>query len=255
MIRYGRPKRKFRFMRYRYLLAVLLPMCAYSPATADTILSTLPLWDGSSTVCCFPETPTIGQTITVPSSDSILESFSFELNLPSQLTFAGYVYAWDNSPANLDGTGGQVATGPRLFQSAPVTIGGTGGFELVTIDTGGLPLLANQEYVLFISTSEFGGPSGGGQIGAQPYFTPDWYSGGMFVFNNDNDSTHWTTPRPGSGWVPYFIPNNGDLAFQAQFTSVPEPSAASSAFGVLCAFCLANKWRSLRLSKMPVKKT
>jgi hypothetical protein len=220
---------------FRLVQLILLAGCA---AKASTVIDTVPAWDGVSSIQAFGSsaTPTFGNTVTVPLRDSILQSFSFEINLPSSITFAGYVYAWDSLPPNIDGSGGTTATGARLFQSAPTHTAGTGAFELITFVTYGLPLIPGAQYVLFASTSEFSNSPGSGLWGAQAYFTPDWYSGGAFVFNNNNDSSLWTTSYPTGGWVGSFIPNGGDLAFRAEFSSVPEPGTGLGALGaLLCA--------------------
>jgi hypothetical protein len=83
-------------------------------ALAGTMISTLSAWDGSSSMPEFGAfgKPTMGQTVTVPMNDTVLQSFSFELNLPASTTFAACVYEWDDRPPdNINGTGGTVAMG------------------------------------------------------------------------------------------------------------------------------------------------
>jgi hypothetical protein len=219
-------------------------------ALADSVINTLSAWDGSSSMPGFGAfgTPTMGQTVTVPMNDTVLQSFSFELNLPASTTFASYVYEWDDRPPDyINGTGGTVAMGSRLFRSAPTNTSGSGAFEQITFYTGGLSLIAGGHYVLFVSTSEFPDSLGGGPIAAQAYFTPDWYSGGMFVFNNNDDPSQWTVPygpANGNSWVGSFIPNMGDLAFQAQFSGVPEPATFWTSLSLLIFILLTRQRKS-----------
>ena len=223
---------------FRVVQLILVAGCV---AKGSTVINTIPAWNGVSSIQAFGSsaTPTFGNTIAVPLTDSILDSFSFEISLPSSISFAGYVYAWDDRPPNVDGSGGTTAIGDRLFQSAPTHTAGTGAFELITFVTYGLPLIPGAQYVLFASTSEYSNPSGSGLWGAQAYFTPDWYAGGAFVFNNNNDSSLWTASYPTGGWVGSFIPNGGDLAFRAEFSSVPEPGTGLGPLAALLCVVLS----------------
>ena len=94
-----------------------------------------------------------GQTFTVTGPETQLDGFSFlyeaRLDLaPDFIDSAAYVIAWDGSEA----------VGPALFVGAPVSStnnGGDGGFEFFTFNTGGAPLVADIEYVAFLSQSQF----------------------------------------------------------------------------------------------------
>lgn len=68
----------------RRLIAVMMLWMAASGSHADTVITTLPDWNGSLSVSSFgyPNTATYGQTITAPLVDTVLTSFSFEMNLP-----------------------------------------------------------------------------------------------------------------------------------------------------------------------------
>lgn len=146
-----------------------------------------------------PNTASYGQVITADALHAKLSSFSFEMNLPSTVAMRGEVYAWD----------GTKATGPALFESSPVSTSGSGNFELITFNAGGVALTPGQKYVLFASTSrDQAGHSG---TGSWQYFNGDFYSGGSFVFlNNGGAPSQWTT----STWTQ---DSTKDLAFQARF--------------------------------------
>jgi hypothetical protein len=187
------------------LLALCLGCCL---ALADTIIDTTPSWDGTSGIGVYgdsPWTPTCGQTVTVPLTDTVLKSYTFQMWLDPTVIFRGEVYAWD----------GAEATGSGLWESLPMHTSANLAFEPVSFNTGGLPLAAGQQYVLFATTSEDPG-SGHGLWG---FTFADVYSGGGFAFLNA-DASHWTT----GAWTQYV---GNDLAFRADFgpagPQVPEP--------------------------------
>ena len=223
----------------RRLIAVMILWMAPSAGHAYTVITTLPDWNGSLSIGMFgyPNTATYGETITALSVDTLLTSFSFEMNLPgkasgqpSNTLFKGYVYAWD----------GDSASGAQLFAS-PVIDKSTNGFELITFDTGGITLTSGATYVLFASTSGLQG------AGLGTWGRPDGnvYSGGEFVFlNNGSDASLWTT----SPWLKGDLGPGGDLAFKATFSSrpnsVPEPTSL-----VLLSVVLAGVVASCRRGK------
>jgi hypothetical protein len=179
-----------------------------------TILDTQPGWNGTSiAVLPFgePNTATLGQTFTV-GADNILQEFNFWHGFkslggpPLSLDFAGYVMAWD----------GAKATGTILYGSSMQTITGT-GTQRFTFDTGNLPLVSGEEYVAFLSASNFfDGSAAQTEIGGMPQ--SDTYAGGKYVFqNNGSDTSFWTTQSWGSL-------GGNDVAFVANFV-VPEPAS------------------------------
>jgi hypothetical protein len=191
-----------------------------------TVINTAPFWDGTYDVAGFGNRDGIfgdvvtnfGQTITVP-KDNVLDSFSFYMNLPSSLTFSGYVFRWNGSSA----------TGPQLFKSvATTTKGGFNPapiFEHITFNTGGLALTAGQ-YVLFASPAEYKPVVGFGVWGGIP---SDVYSGGAFVVNGAETSSEWTS-------TPWFV-QDMDLAFDATF-AVPEPGTFVALTAALLSLAL-----------------
>jgi hypothetical protein len=161
---------------------------------------------------------TFGQTITVPVSDPVLDSFAFTfvcLDLP-EWDFSAYVMGWSGSKAS----------GSVLWKSDPQVMNYTGN-QTFAFDTGGLPLTAGGQYVLFLSVSEFSSGGDAPAFGRMPRWNlyPDPYDGGRIVFlDNGNDTSLWTTQT----WslLPSPYPVSADLGFQASFSPVPVPGAA-----------------------------
>jgi hypothetical protein len=187
-------------------------------------------WDGSSFISSFgiPDTQTYGQTVTVPLGMPVLQSFAFEMQLPTALAFRGEVYAWD----------GTRAAGPNLFESGVTSTTDGGVFQLITFNTGGITLVPGGVYVLFASSSrDNSGHSGGGMWGVTQF--DDAYAGGTSVYiNNGSDTTQWMSEAWGG--VP------GDLAFQATFVSgsgVPEPSTTLPLASALIGLAVASRRR------------
>lgn len=205
-------------------LPALFAGCLLGFNANATILTAQPTWNGSSTFWNpFGEsnTATYGQTFTVAGPDTVLDQFSFwyddSLNSDT-VDFAAYLYAWDGSKA----------TGSALYTSSSVSTtnnGGLGGVERFDFVTGGIQLVAGQQYVAFTSASLFfDGLQGTAVAGGNG---SDGYAGGSFVYmNNGSDTSQWTT----FGWS---TGGGIDTAFEAVFRSqaVPEPAA-------LALFCL-----------------
>ena len=191
--------------------ALMVLFCA--AASAQLSINTIPGWDGTSFISSFgvTNTATYGENITVPGGSSALNSFSFEIgHCNASVTFRGSVYAWD----------GNKATGPSLYESAPMTIAAGPTFQLVTFNTGGLSLPAGN-YVLFASTSQdqTSAPTSACQWGAVNNNTA--YAGGQFVYiNNGPNVGQWTT----NTWSAIAE----DLAFRVDGLALP-PSGAAGA--------------------------
>jgi hypothetical protein len=201
-------------MNMRRLLSVaaaaLAVACAVQSASALTTIDTTPSWNGYSYIYPFghPDTATYGQTVTAPSVDTRLDSFSFYMDLDPSVVFRGYVYAWD----------GAKATGPALYTSADTAGPGAGAFYEVAFNTGGVNLTGGNAYVLFCSVSGIAGQQVGGSWGY--IWDSNAYPGGELQYtNNDDDPSLWTSQNWGT-----FI--SGDMAFKATFNSpqvIPEP--------------------------------
>ena len=151
-------------------------------------------------------TSTFGQVITVPDSEDILSGFSFAINLPATDYFQAGVYAWN-------GTG---ATGPALYTSPATATSGSGTFETMAFDTGGISVTPGGSYVLMATTVDEGG-SGEGTWGL---VVPSDYPAGGFVYAGN------TTPDELTSEPWYTVYESGSsLAFTADFAPVPEPSS------------------------------
>jgi hypothetical protein len=219
-----------------FSLMALLPAIA-GLVYADTVIDTTPSWNGSAPVFSFgpPDTETYGQTITVPLANSVLQSWTFYMELPTATQFQGEVYAWN----------GTMASGPNLFQSALMSTSNPSAFQPITFNTGGLALTPGDTYVLFASSSQGPqSPTGEGEWGFIPRGSV--YAGGAFVFiNNGANISQWTS----SAWTTNWEGTGNDLAFKADFGStsaVPEPSARILLATVLCAMVvLALRHRTL----------
>jgi hypothetical protein len=207
-------------MRKFAIGVVALIAASAQPALASSI-STVGSWDGSNFVLQMGEfdTATYGQTFTAP-ADNVLTSFTFYVNdneNPDFLDFAAYVYAWD----------GLKATGPALFTSGGMSTtdnGGAGGFETITVNTGGVTLATGSQYVAFLSASNFFDGIQGTSIWG--YLNADVYAGGGFWFsNNGNNFAALTT----NNWENFVGGGVNDLAFSMEFSPsqvpVPEPTS------------------------------
>lgn len=203
---------------------------------ADTVIDTTPSWNGLTPVFSFGpgQTETYGQTITAPLTDAVLRSWTFYMKQDTAVQFQGEVYAWN----------GTMATGPDLFESALMTTTDSSVFQPITFNTGGLALTPGDTYVLFASSSQGNQtPTLGGGWGFIPRGSV--YAGGAFVFiNNGNDISKWTS----SAWATNWEGTGNDLAFKADFSSVPEPSVRillALALGAL--FVLTRQGRKVSL--------
>lgn len=212
------------------LAAALL---AHPAAAQTTITNTPPLTPPAGVTGVrwgMPTPGTIGQTIVVPTTDNILQSFSYWMstsNNGADLRFTAHVVQWD--PVS------QVAVGPVLFTSGPFVGTGSTGWVRYDFATGGVPLTSGMMYALLLSTA------GVGQAGTEAVqfnllargfgagtYTDTYGPGGLVV-------------KPGSADflnpLPPWDTHPGDLAFEAQFASavgpVPPPSVVPEPSTVL----------------------
>ena len=185
-------------------LAYSLFVChvALSPGQVPAI-DTTPSWNGSENICCFGnngDCATLGQTIIAPPGGATLTSFSFFMNVDPVAVFRGEVYEWNGSRA----------TGAALFESAPMSTPGSGAFHEILFNTGGVPLVGGQSYVLFASVSRDPG-SGSGSWG---FLGAGAYASGDFVYTcNGSDPSLWTSQDWG-------IWGTEDTAFKVTFASI-----------------------------------
>jgi hypothetical protein len=167
--------------------------------------STIDTTPGNTAINAWGPTGTVqyGQVITVPTAESFLNSFGLTFNEDNTFSFHADIAAWN----------GTQAIGPLLFSSAQTTTD-IGAYHTYNINTGGLVLDPGAQYVLFFDA--YGGGTGRGFMKAR---SDNPYSGGMFVYSNNDTSQLTTGP-----WVLY----NGsyDAAFTAEFSAAaPLPSS------------------------------
>jgi hypothetical protein len=207
-------------------------------ALASTTIGNTPPWTPASGITSgfgvsgAPNyfTPNYGQTVTVPATDTVLDSFTFYLDLPTNLIFRGEVYAWNPNmldPNNPYAMGS--ATGPALYESGQMHTTSYGStLQPFTFNTSGIPLTAGAQYVLFITTSrDYAANVAAGitSTGFAGYTPTDTYTGGDWVYLDDGGNTNlWTTV----GWThPALFPtvfSQDDLGFTATF-SPPRPTS------------------------------
>jgi hypothetical protein len=156
-----------------------------------------------------PDTATYAELFTAPSNgDTNLSSFSFYMGSPTvsgNILMGGYIATWAGDHAG------------TLLYSSPSYNYDNAGHEQVTFNTGGLNLQGGQQYVMFLSVSEYYGQSSGetsvsqgGSINGLNGFA--WYN------NEGNFNSLFT-----NSWDNYNA--SPDWAVDLQFGSVPEPSS------------------------------
>jgi hypothetical protein len=159
-----------------------------------------------------PESATYGELFTSPNNgDNNLVSFSFYMGssyAPGNIITGAYIATWTGSMA-----------GTLVYSSEP---GGpinydNLGDEQITINTGGLSLNANTQYVMFLSVSDYYGQSAGLAYASQGTSIAG-LNGFVFSNNAGNFNALFTSPWTGGPLTP-------DWAVNLHF--VPEPASAS----------------------------
>jgi PEP-CTERM motif len=158
-----------------------------------------------------PETATYGELFTSPSNgDNNLSSFSFYMGssfLAGNIITGAYIATWTGTLA-----------GTLLYSAGPINYDNVGD-EQITLNTGGLALNANSQYVMFLSVSNFYGQSAG-----EAYASEGTSITGLngFVYNNNagNFSALFTTAWSGPlspDWAVnlHFVPEPGTLGLIA----------------------------------------
>jgi hypothetical protein len=192
------------FSSTRRALGALLPLVAAlllcSSAVAGTTVSTLGAWDGSNYEDSWGNsaTHTYGQIVTAPGT--VLNSFEFEIAVDADTNACGEVYAWD----------GTKATGPALYESAPITLPGDDTFHPVTFTGVNAPMTPGQQYILFVSVDcdPAPGDASDGIWGLTDDDSAD--SSGTATYFNDDTAADWTT----SDWD-----GNGDIGADFAYTA------------------------------------
>jgi len=160
---------------------------------------------------------TFGEIFTAPDGIRNLSSFSFYTGNPLQsgdIITGAYIATWTGTHA-----------GTLLYQSGQYTYDNTGNEEL-TFNTGGLSVTPGQQYIMFLSTSQFHGESQGEAY--VPAGGTNTYLDGFAYFNNGNGfGLLFSLPWQGYGLSP-------DWAVDIEFNNTPEPpSLAPFGSGIL----------------------
>ncbi len=212
----------------KFTLLVTAAMFLCRTAEADMIVSTIPVWNGSASVCCLggaEGSNAFGETITAPSGSFALTSFTFEIanDHGSNLPFLAYVMSWD----------GNEATGPILYRSSLQTTGAGTAFASYSFALN-VSVTSGKQYIIFASNAEtnfaaFPGNYVTGYLGTSaPNNGLDTYAGGGFRFlATGTPMSFWTT----TPWSFFSGHAGDDIAFSATFTDVPE--AATSILGLV----------------------
>jgi hypothetical protein len=154
-------------------------------------------------------TQTYGEVFTLPNStDTNLSSFSFFMGNPidsGQIITGAYIATWTGSQA-----------GTLLYSSNQINYDNLGNEE-ITVNTGGLTLQSGQQYVMFLSTSNYHGQSAGSTYIVSGNSDPNLH--GFVYYNNGGDfNALFNSSWDGVGLSP-------DWAVDLEFNQVPEPSS------------------------------
>jgi len=214
----------------RYI--IIISICFIPVVSYATIIDNLSSWRGSG-IGNFGEDnsgpntdsavyATYGQTFKLHATDDkILQSIRFYVddnNYYNTIDFAIYLYAWD----------GVKISGDALFESPVLQTTQISGYEEIKVDTGGIFLDYDTDYVAFMSASNFfDGIIGFGKIG---WAGNSYLDGKLVYMNNKDDFNRLSVNSWGS------FRGGNDLAFKLELTpAVPEPSTLLL---VLFSFCL-----------------
>jgi hypothetical protein len=162
-------------------------MLAGALARGTTIIDTTPNWDGNITNGWLA----VGQSFTVPTTDTTLSRFTFTLSAPSSVSTVTFkVFNWS-------------ATGPTGAALLTQSVAWPANGGDVTLSALNLSLLSGQVYGAVVDL--------GGYSGASVYYMQTSpYAGG---------SASWFD---GSSWSNYSAAY--EMKFVAEFNAVPEPS-------------------------------
>ena len=159
----------------------------------------------------YPDTSTYGELFTSPNNgDNNLASFSFYMGSPAlagNIITGAYIATWTGTHA-----------GTLLYSNGPINYDNLGN-EQITINTGGLGLTANTQYVMFLSVSNFYGQSAGQAYVSQG--TSITGLNGFVYFNNEGNfnelfTNAWNGPlSPDWAVNLHFVPEPGTLGLIA----------------------------------------
>jgi hypothetical protein len=195
-------------MRKTLLLVGLLLVAAssFADTTYNNYIGLNPFWHPFGN----PNTATYGELFTAPSApDTNLASFGFWMaapDSPGDIILGGYIATWTGTNA-----------GTLLYSSSSVDYPNVGEAE-IKFNTGGLAVTPGQQYVMFLSVSQYYGQSAGlAQVDAGSSIPG---LNGFAYYNNSGDfNSLFTNPWDAQGISP-------DWAVELNFTGgngVPEP--------------------------------
>lgn len=161
-------------------------------ATDGATINTYRDWDGTSYIFEFghPDTTNYGQVITSPAGKDQLRWFTFWL-APSTgtgtMTLRGEVYTWDGT-----------RVGEEVFESRRKTFDFDAStpdvYQEVKIRAKGAPMVAGQQYVLFLTVSKDYETTDPNLLTKWAFVNSDVLSGGDPVYLNDGgDESQWDT--------------------------------------------------------------
>ncbi len=185
------------------LIGVLLfAVCGYADTTYNNFTGYSDYWHPFG----YPDTSTYGEIFTAPSGDTNLASFSFYMgsgNATGNIITGAYIATWTGSMA-----------GTLLYDSGSFNYDNNGNEQLTW--TPNVALNPGQQYVMFLSISNFYGQSSG-----TAYVVPGTSIDGLggFVYFNNEDNFNELFTNSWSG------PLSPDWAVDLEFNTVPEPGS------------------------------
>lgn len=187
-----------------FLAALLLvATCGF----ADTVVNNFNGYSDYWHPFGYPDTSTYGELFTAPSGVSNLSSFSFYMGsqyAAGNIITGAYIATWTGSNAG------------TLLYSSPQINYDNNGDEQITINNANVGVTPGQQYVMFLSVSQYYGQSFG-QAYVSQGGTNQYLNG--FVYNNNGGDFNALFNTAWSG------PLTPDWAVNLDFNSVPEPSS------------------------------
>jgi hypothetical protein len=156
-------------------------------------------------------TQTYGEVFTVPDGVNNISSFSFYFGNSidsGNIIFGDYIATWTGTHA-----------GSLLYQNGPFDYDNVGDQTVIlfTAGHGGVAVTPGQQYVMFLSTSQFHGQSFGSTYSSSG--DPNDNLNGFAYFNNGSNFNELFT----NSWDNFGL--QPDLAVDIRFNNAPEPGS------------------------------